>query len=158
VGLIKETHKILTTGTYDEQRFIKNREAPGDFKKHDSVIGINEVGVAADNVEKEILDLISKLNNYNKEDTLKAGSYFHAKFEYIHPFADGNGRVGRTLLNYYLLTHNHPPLIIFNDDKNLYYECLNKYDETEDINSLYSFLIHQTEKTWEKTYLNFKNH
>jgi Fic family protein len=81
---------------------------------------------------------------------LKAATYLHASVEFIHPFADGNGRVGRTLMNYYLMTHNHPPLIVFDEDKRLYYECLQKYYETEVLNPLYEFLKYETEKTWEK--------
>ena len=64
---------------------------------------------------------------------------------------NGNGRVGRTLMNYYLMTHGHPPLIIFDDDKKLYFECLQKYDESEILEPLHGFLEYETEKTWEKT-------
>ncbi len=121
---IRETHRILTSGTYDEHRYIANADME---------------------------DLISEVNKYKGKDVLKAAAYFHARFEFIHPFADGNGRIGRTLLNYYLMINDHPPLIIYDEDKSLYYECLQKYDEAEEIDPLYEFLIYETEKTWEKT-------
>jgi Fic family protein len=148
--LLKEIHRILTGGTYDERRYIENEERPGEFKKHDYVTGIHEVGTAAEDVEKDLAELIAEVEAYEGKDVLKAGAYFHARFEYIHPFADGNGRVGRTLMNYYFMTHKHPPLIVYNEDKRLYYECLQKYDEAEDLNPLYEFLKYETEKTWAK--------
>jgi Fic family protein len=151
INLIKETHRILTEGTYDEKRYIEKGERAGEFKKHDYIVGINEVGSAAENVEADINDLIGEINDYKGTDILRAAAYFHARFEYIHPFADGNGRVGRTLLNYYLMINNHPPLIIYDEDKHLYYSCLTEYDENEDIEPLKFFLISQTEKTWHKT-------
>lgn len=150
IELVKEMHKVLTSGTYDERRYIVNEERPGEFKKHDYVTGVHEVGSATQDVEKDMKSLSEEVNEYNGPDVLKAASYLHAKFEYIHPFADGNGRVGRTLMNYYLMTHNHPPLIVYDEDKRLYYECLQKYDETEELNSLYEFFKYETEKTWEK--------
>ena len=149
--LVKEIHKILTSGTYDEYRYISNEERPGEFKKHDYVTGIHEVGSATKDVEKDMTELITEVNEYKGKNVLRAATYLHARFEYIHPFADGNGRVGRTLMNYYLMTHNHPPLIVYNEDKRMYYECLQKYDETEDLNPLYEFLKYETKKTWEKT-------
>lgn len=150
IELVMEIHKVLTGGTYDERRYIENEERPGEFKMHDYAIGVHEVGSAAKNVEKDLMELIAEVNAYEGKDVLKAAAYFHARFEYIHPFADGNGRVGRALMNYYLMTHNHPPLIVYNEDKRMYYECLQKYDETEDLNPLYEFLKYETEKTWEK--------
>ena len=150
IELVKEIHKVLTSGTYDERRYIENEERPGEFKKHDYVTGVHEVGSAAEDVEKDLTELIAEVNAYEGKDVLKAAAYLHARFEYIHPFADGNGRVGRTLMNYYLMTHNHPPLIVYNEDKRMYYECLQKYDEAEDLNPLYEFFKYETEKTWEK--------
>lgn len=53
-------------------------------------------------------------------------------------------------MNYCLMIHNYPPLIVYDGDKHLYYECLQKYDETEELNPLYEFFKYETEKTWEK--------
>lgn len=151
VELIREIHKVLTSGTYDERRYIENEERPGEFKKHDYVTGVHEVGSAAEDVGHNLTELISEMNAYNGGDALKAAAYLHARFEYIHPFAEGNGRVGRTLVNYFLMTHHHPPLIVYDEDKRLYYEGLQKYDEVEELNSLYEFLKYETEKTWKKS-------
>jgi len=150
VGLIREIHNVLTSGTYDERRYIENEERPGEFKKHDYVTGIHEVSSAAEDVERDLTELIAEMNSYDGGNVLKAAAYLHARFEYIHPFADGNGRVGRTLLNYFLMTHDHPPLIVYDEDKRMYYECLQKYDEVEELNSLCEFLKYETEKTWKK--------
>jgi Fic family protein len=152
IPLILEVHNILTSGTYDERRYIANNERPGQFKKHDYVTGQNEVGLPPEEVENALFSLICEINNYSGKDILKAVSYFHVRFEHIHPFADGNGRVGRTLLNYYLLTHGEPPVIIFSEDKRKYYDALASYDTREDIHSFYKFLKEQTVKTWEKAY------
>ena len=148
--LVKEIHKVLTGGTYDERRYITNEERPGEFKKHNYVTGVHEVGSAAENVENDMTELIAEVNAYEGKDVLKVAAYLHARFEFIHPFADGNGRVGRTLMNYYLMTHNHPPLIVYDEDKRIYYECLQNYDEAEELNPLYEFLMYETRKTWEK--------
>ena len=156
VALIQEIHAVLTAGTFDERRYIENGERPGEFKKHDYVTGIHEVGSSPDKVEQDITDLLEELSEIQDttsllpEKLLKAAAYLHARFEYIHPFADGNGRVGRTLVNYFLLINNHPPLIIFEEDRNQYFNGLRKYDENEDIEPLYNFFIAALEKTWSK--------
>jgi Fic family protein len=150
-NLVLETHSVLTSGTYDERRFVERGERPGAFKKHDYVTGREEVGSMPDDVPDDVENLLRELREFSGSDILKAAAYFHLRFEYIHPFADGNGRVGRTLLNYFLMIQNHPPLIVYDEDKVSYYAALEAYDKTEDIAPMYDFLRFQAERTWEKT-------
>ena len=77
-------------------------------------------------------------------------AYFHLRFEEILAFADGNGRLGRTLLNYYLMLHDYPPLVLFEEDKQTYYMALAVYDKTGKIDGFLSFLREQMVKTWER--------
>lgn len=149
IELIKKVHFELSKATYDEARFSKG-EKPGEFKEHDYVVGYHDVGSDAADVEKDLEDLIYEINNYKGEEVLKVAAYFHARFEQIHPFADGNGRVGRTLLNYYFMINNFPPVIIFEEDKKVYYEALEEFDVNEELNPLIDFIINQIEKTWNR--------
>ena len=184
INIVKETHGVLTGGTYDERRFVERGERPGEFKKYDYVTGIAEVGSPPDDVEKDLADLLTEISDLPKLPELsesaasakppesaeqseplaspvsngcgvyriiKAAAYFHARFEYIHPFADGNGRAGRALMNYFLMINDHPPTIIYDDDKAAYYDALAAYDISEDISQLTEFLIKQTVRTWDKT-------
>lgn len=153
-NLIKKVHELLTIGTYDERRYILNGERPGEYKKHDYVTGGEEVGASANEVAKEIANLLNEVNSVNTnnaEDIIKIATYFHNKFENIHAFVDGNGRVGRTLTNYILMINNMPPLIVYDEDKKYYYAALEKYDKEDDIKSMIEFFKYEMEKTWEKT-------
>lgn len=132
-------------------RYNVKKERPGEFKKHDYVTGINEVGSLPENVEQDLIELLNEINGYQGNDYFTVGVYLHAMFENIHPFADGNGRVGRTLMNYYFMIHNIAPVIIFNDDKKLYYETLEAFDkEDSDLDPLKKFVLYEQEKTWNK--------
>lgn len=157
VDLIKEIHHELVKGTYDERRFERG-ERPGEFKKHDYVTGKNEVGSYPDEVEGDIRELVTEINEIeiNEDNCFMVAAYFHARFENIHPFADGNGRVGRTLLNYLNMINNIPPVIIYDEDKKYYYECLEKYDTDDDISSLEEFFEYEMERTWQRELLEIK--
>lgn len=147
--LVKLIHKTLTEDTYDERRYSKG-ERPGEYKKGDYIVGKNEIGSLAKDVQNDINDLIEEINTNGSNDYLTIAAYFHCRFETIHPFADGNGRVGRTLLNYYFMINNIRPLIIYDEDKKFYYECLNVFDDKQDIEPLKKFLSYEQEKTWKK--------
>ena len=139
----------LTNGNYDERRY-QIGERPGEYKHHDYVTGKNEVGASVDDVQEEVCELLDELKDIDDKNALVAAAYFHAKFENIHPFSDGNGRVGRLLMNYILLIHNHPPITIYEEDRKNYYNALEKFDEELELNCLIDFLKSQLVKTWVK--------
>lgn len=152
IELIKYAHEITTMGTYDSRRFERG-ERPGQFKKNDYVVGRNDVGSMPWEVEghmAELLEELAEASNLSEPlKVLKAATYFHVRFECIHPFADGNGRVGRTMMNYFLMINGHPPIIVHDDDKDAYYEALEHYSNSdEDIIPLFEFFKTQFEKTW----------
>lgn len=150
IALICAVHRALTEDTYDECRYIVNGECPGEFKKHDYVTGKNEVGSQPEEVASDLSELIEEVNVIGAKSPLKAGAYLHARFENIHPFSDGNGRVGRTLLNYWLMINDYPPTIIYEEDRRTYYDALQTYDEQEDLTPLVQFLRAETVKTWSR--------
>jgi len=148
--LVLETHAALTGGTYDERQFAGRGERPGEFKKNDYLSGRWEIGSLHEDVPADMDALLSEIMaEFTDSNILKAAAYFYLRFEYIYPFAEGNGRVGRTLLNYFLMINNHPPIVIFEDDKAAYYTALEAYIKTEDIEPMHSFLRAQLERTWE---------
>lgn len=147
--LVKEFQKILTQNTYDARRYQLG-ERPGTYKRHDYVTGREEVGAAPEDVAEEMAELLAELTEIPAEKVLTAAAYFHAKFENIHPFADGNGRTGRLAMNYLLVRNGHPPVIIHEEDRKAYYDALEAWDTRQELQPLCAFLREQTAKTWEK--------
>jgi Fic family protein len=146
---LKELQRQLTHGTYDTRRWQLG-ERPGEYKRHDFVTGKEEVGAAPEDVEEEVSELLEELQNVPPEKALTAAAYFHAKFENIHAFADGNGRTGRLAMNYFLVIHQHPPITIHEEDRKEYYDALEAWDRQQALDPLCDFLRSQTEKTWAK--------
>lgn len=147
---VKDIQKELTKNTYDTYRYQQG-ERPGEYKQHDYVTGPKEVGAAACDVAEEMAELLEELQDVPDENALIAAAYFHAKFENIHPFSDGNGRTGRLLMNYFLLCHNHPPIVIHEEDRKAYYAALDSFDSQLDLSPLKQYLIDQLEKTWQRS-------
>ena len=148
---IKELQRRLTLNTYDERRWQRG-ERPGEYKKGDYVTGRNETGAAAEDVPDEMQELLEDLKTLPEEPekVLTAAAFFHAKFENIHPFADGNGRTGRLAMNYLLAINNHPPLVIHQEDRKVYFEALEAWDTEQNLAALKNFLLEQIVKTWSK--------
>ena len=147
--LIKLIHFKLTKETYDERRYQRG-ERPGEYKKHDYVVGNNQ-GALPEEIPGELEKLCKKLGEVSddKDKIVETAAYLHCKLENIHPFADGNGRVGRTLMNYFLMLHNYPPLIVRNETKDRYYKALEKYDKTGELNDFIIYIKEEMVETWQ---------
>lgn len=124
-GLIKEFHRILKSGTADAQLPYFN---VGEYKKLANEVGGCETCRPAD-VAKEMGELgewYDSLNDVSISDLAQ----FHWRFESIHPFQDGNGRVGRLILFRECLRHDVVPFIIDNEHKMFYYRGLAEFKRT----------------------------
>lgn len=120
--MIKEFHKILKSATTDSQ---KDWFMVGDYKKLANTVGTMKTSSPKD-VQKHIKKL---LEWYNSLDAVTINDIieFHAKFEQIHPFQDGNGRIGRLIAFKECLKNNIMPFIILDKDKLFYYRGLKEY-------------------------------
>lgn len=122
-NFIKKLHFILKTGTKSSN---SERFAVGDYKKYPNIVGNMET-VSPENVEKEIQKLLKRYNNHSKEKNLTDILDFHHDFELIHPFQDGNGRVGRLIIFKECLKYNIVPFIIDDGIKLFYYRRLKEW-------------------------------
>ena len=122
--LIKQLHFILKNGTTDSR---KNWFVVGDYKKLPNEVG-GRVTTSPEKVEDEVKSLIEWYNNI-KNKTLNDIIEFHYRFEYIHPFQDGNGRVGRLLMFKECLKYNIVPFIIDEKLKMFYYRGLKEWEQ-----------------------------
>lgn len=120
---IKDLHLILKNGTSDSR---KDWFSVGDYKKMP-----NEVAGMVTALPEEVADrmkaLLTEYNN-KKEKTLEDILDFHVKFEIIHPFQDGNGRVGRLIIFKECLKYNIVPFIIEDQLKMFYYRGLKEWN------------------------------
>ena len=120
--MIKEFHKILKEGTSDSRKDWFN---VGDYKKLANEAG-NMKTTLPKNVQKDMIKLMQWYNSLGKvkiEDIIE----FHYRFECIHPFQDGNGRVGRIIMFKECLKYNIIPFIILDKYKLFYYRGLKEY-------------------------------
>ena len=119
---IKEIHSLLKSGTTDSR---KDWFAVGDYKRHP-----NEVGGMATTLPEDVHDRMKALlEDYNQSDNkaLEDLIDFHVRFERIHPFQDGNGRVGRLILFKECLKYDIVPFIIDERHKLYYYRGLKEW-------------------------------
>ena len=120
--LIKSLHFILKTGTSDSR---SDWFAVGDYKRVPNEVGGRDTTLP-ENVAGEIKKMLADYNA-KKEITLKDIIEFHVLFERIHPFQDGNGRIGRLIMLKECLKHNIVPFVIEDELKMFYYRGLNEW-------------------------------
>jgi Fic family protein len=121
--IIKEFHRILKSGTADA---LKPWFALGNWKKLP-----NEVGGAETTKPEHVENAIKQLNEWylaREITSFETIVEYHYRFEKIHPFQDGNGRVGRLILFRECLKHNVVPFIIDDSHKQFYYRGLKEFE------------------------------
>jgi Fic family protein len=124
--IIIEMNKILKRNTSDEDN---PRYNVGGFKVVPNIIGVvNIIDTTAPEEVEEAIETL--LNEYNSKSdvTLEDIIDFHYKFEKIHPFGDGNGRVGRIIMFKECLKNNIMPFIVLDEDKTYYMRGLKEYE------------------------------
>lgn len=120
--IIKEFHKILKEGTSDSRKDWFN---VGEYKKLPNEAGNIKTSLPK-NVQRDIRKLLEWYNSL-KNVSIYEIIEFHSKFEKIHPFQDGNGRVGRIIAFKECLKNGIIPFIILDDDKVFYYRGIKEY-------------------------------
>ena len=140
LDLIKKLHKIV---------FKNSKDFAGDFRKKGIEVVIRNafgdivhVGAPSNRVRgllRELIEWYSK--NKKKYHGLILATVIHNQFETIHPFADGNGRVGRLLLNNILLKHGLPPVNISLDNRKEYYLALQGYQKKGNLRPMIELVL-----------------
>lgn len=112
----------------------------GGYRNHPvRITGVNLPTANYVSVPNLIADLMKQVENKDK-DIIALSAHIHSKFEQIHPFSDGNGRVGRLLMNAMLLEANFAPAVIIQQQKQLYYTYLYKAQTQDDHSQLENFI------------------
>lgn len=128
--IIKSFHFELKSGVFEDRA---NGYAIGDYKKRPNMIGIHQTSLPSQ-VPEAMTEL---LNWYHAQDvSLKTLAEFHARYEIIHPFQDGNGRTGRIILFRECLRHNISPFIIEDANRPEYLEALKAYRQNGTVTAL----------------------
>lgn len=120
IGSIKRLYHILTESLLQENGDLY----PRGFKKYPIIVN-DETATAPDKVPLEMMALLQTHRELKKDTfVLQRAFDFHLRFEKIHPFENGNGRVGRLIMNKILIAGNFPPMIIFATNRQAYFNAI----------------------------------
>lgn len=122
-------HKMLLTNIRDE--------VAGCYRGQGELVQVGtHIAVPGEFVQERMDEIIVRFTSDIETPHLHKIARFHAEFENIHPFLDGNGRIGRVLNNLLLMKSGFPPIIIRNKEKDTYYQALRSYDASHRIQPL----------------------
>jgi len=118
---VLETHRIIFEGIDDNA---------GTYRKGQvRIAGADFIPPPPEEIRSRITDLSDWLHeNVEELRSIEIAAVFHHRFEQIHPFSEGNGRVGRLLMNCILLKHGYPFVVVLKDDRKKYYKALHDGD------------------------------
>ena len=162
--LLKETHKILLQGVRGKNKL------PGEFRQSQNWIGGSSLTDATfiPPHQEHIADLMADLEKFLHNENIPVPHLIkvgiaHYQFETIHPFLDGNGRIGRLLITLYLVTNDllHKPTLYLSDfferNKSLYYDNLTRARTHNDLTQWLKYFLEAVRSTSENSIQTFKN-
>jgi len=122
--LILFLHKMLMSGI--------DNEIAGRFRKDGEYVRVGtHIAPAPEHIPARLRSLLLEYSSDNSSYFLEKIAKFHLELEIIHPFCDGNGRIGRVLINFQLLQYGFPPIIIRDKEKHIYYSTFTGYRENK---------------------------
>ena len=139
-ALILRLHGMLMNGI---------RQDAGSYRTHGVRIVGADVPTANHLSVPRLMESLIQDFSRRRSDIIAHVAETHARFEQIHPFSDGNGRVGRLLMHAMFLRQNVPPVVIHPDHKRIYYATLNRAQKSGDTTGLQDFLSDGLFEGWE---------
>ncbi len=145
IELIKQIHEIVFKNS---KPFAgKLRQKGIEVVVRDSLGNVVHQGAPSEKVVELLKQLIQWYNKYKKKyPPILLAAVVHNQFENIHPFQDGNGRVGRILMNNILIKHGFPPVNIDFKNRRKYYESLQQYENSHNIRPTIELLLDEYKK------------
>jgi len=115
-------HKMLLSNIRDD--------VAGRFRNNDEWVRVaNRIALNPRQVVEKLETMLVQYNSTPNENIIKRIALLHLTFEHIHPFVDGNGRIGRVINNYLLIREGFVPINIKFIDRNLYYDAFEEFDD-----------------------------
>jgi len=123
IDMILLLHKMLVTNIRDN--------VAGRFRKDNEMVRVGgHIGLPPEYIEPRIQEILISYSSEIKTPFIHRIAQLHAEFESIHPFIDGNGRIGRVINNYLLIRESFPPIIVRNKEKESYYSAFRSFDNS----------------------------
>lgn len=139
--LIKETHRRLTehTLTYRYKDATPGEYTNTDMGAGDTIFGDHEINIAR---MPQLIEATQRAIDHQQIHPMEIAGQFHRYFIFLHPFRDGNGRIGRLFSNFILAKLGHPLLIIDNADREKYINALRSCRDERSTAPMVNFFFH----------------
>lgn len=145
---VRDETPLTVETVKDLHRYVMLGELPkfcGLFRDHDvRILGVSFKPANPGEIAEKVFDLVEWFNCATSTHPIERAAVFHAVFETIHPFPDGNGRTGRLLMNYMLVQAGYWPVNVrCKEDRQIYYDALAEFNQTGKADALTTLIANR---------------